>query len=88
MLRGEGSMRLLGVLAYSDDLSTEVLEFLIGLPKLARLCSASIREIFRIKVYNYVLLPPKSSRLTYSPMLVRSRNPGTRPPSPIVAYSS
>ena len=47
-------MGLLGVLAYSDDLSTEVLEFLIGLPKLARLCSASIREICRIKVYNYV----------------------------------
>jgi len=55
VLRGEGSMGLLGVVAYSDDLGTEVLEFLVRVPKLTRLCSASFREIFRIEVYNYVL---------------------------------
>ena len=55
MLRGELSMRLLGVVAYSDDLRTEVLEFLVRVSKLARLRSASFREIFRIEVYNYVL---------------------------------
>ena len=49
-------MRLLGVVAYSDDLRTEVLEFLVRVPKLARLRSASLREIFRIEVYNYVLV--------------------------------
>jgi hypothetical protein len=49
-------MRLLGVVAYSDDLRTEVLEFLVGVPKLARLRGASLREIFRIEVYNYVLV--------------------------------
>jgi hypothetical protein len=52
-------MGLWGVVAYSDDLRTEVLEFLIGVPKLARLCSASFREVFRIEVYNYVLVSTK-----------------------------
>ena len=46
----------MGVVAYSNDLRTEVLELLVRVPKLARLRSASLREIFRIEVYNYVLV--------------------------------
>ena len=49
-------MRLLGVVAYSNDLRTEVLEFFVRVPKLARLRRASLREIFGIEVYNYVLV--------------------------------
>jgi hypothetical protein len=49
-------MRLLGVVAYSNDLRTEVLEFFVRVPKLARLRSASFREVFGIEVYNYILV--------------------------------
>jgi len=59
VLCGEGFVGFLRVVAYSDDLSPEVLEFLVGVPKLARLRSASFREIFRIEVYNYVLVSTK-----------------------------
>ena len=59
MLRSEGSMGLLAVAAYSNDLGTEVLEFFVRVPKLTRLSSASFRKVFRIEVDDYVFVSTK-----------------------------
>ena len=54
---GESLVGPLVVVTYSDDLSAEILEFLVRVSELASFRGASSREVFRIKIDDYVLVP-------------------------------